>query len=908
MMKRHLIIILCTLLPLMAMAQMRITGTVTDKNGAPLAGAIIQVRSNSTNKMIRFGKTDAKGSFTLETTADSYLEVSMLGFKKQRINLSENKPLRIVMQEETVALKEVTVKASKVREHGDTLTYNVATFADQNDRSIGDVLSRIPGFEVNKQNGQIKYEGKPISKFYIEGLDMLGGKYGVATNSLPQVDVGSVQVMRNHQPIRVLEDFTYTDEAAVNIRMKEGAKSHWVTSFNGGAGISRHTGLWKFEGFALRVKSDFQTMLTYKANNTGQDISKETTSLFSLDELENQSDYIELSPPTTPNLAESHTLFNRSHAVTLNTLKRFSESSQMNVQIIYNNNRETAEGERQTVYYLPDGNHIVDNRKDYLQKDNELYALVKYEHNSANQYLKNSLSGDFNWSRQWLNEQGTNNHHQFARKPEYDIKDNLYIIRKYGNRLVSFYSNNRIISRPQSLSVDSLYQHVSSQRYSTDTYAMGGIKLGRFSLSLKGGVNATLHRLKSDLAGLSERLRVGEQGSRFTLRLLADDSRFSFARFYVEPRLTYKTRDINIELTPTTEYLYEKYSKDDCHQQMLFSPDLSIRWYVTPRLRLSLGGSSSLESLDASRFHHSLILQDFQYINRGYAGYLHGHTHSIRGGITYNDALKALHTILSVSRTFSTSPYTPTRQFVGDYIILSAVEQESKSRSWQANLIASKGINIWNGVVNLRTLYINSDASMIQNGRNSESHQVYLNGRVVTDEGKANGVMTDYNSQMINARMGLDFSLWKDMHLRYGITFSQNRMKAASKRVQSDARIAPAEREQARPLAKILSMDYSQAIDNWKQDLSIIIPMNPFTIDLRGEYYRNEITSGNYKDFFLADIKARYKSKRLDLILSLNNLLNRDTYSYVVTSDLTSSTSTNRIRGRELLLTAYYKL
>ena len=849
-MKRHLIIILCCLFPFLAMAQMRITGTVTDKKGDPLTGVILQVRSNNTNKMIRFGKTDNKGSFSIEANADSYLEVSMLGFKKLRINsLSDKEPMRIVMQEEAVALKEVTVMASKVREHGDTLTYNVATFADQNDRNIGDVLSRIPGFEVNKQNGQIKFEGKPISKFYIEGLDMLGGKYGVATNSLPQGDVGSVQVMRNHQPIRVLEDFTYTDEAAVNIRMKEGAKSHWVTSFNGGAGISRHTGLWKFEGFGLRIRSDFQTMLTYKTNNTGQDISKETTSLFSLDDLEDQSDYIQLSPPTTPNLAESRTLFNRSHAVTLNTLKRFNESSQMNVQIIYNNNRETAEGERQTVYYLPDGNRIIDNRKDYLQKDNELYALLKYERNSANQYLKNSLSGDFNWSRQWLTEVGTANHNQFARKPEYDIKDNLYIIRKYDNRLVSFYSNNRIISRPQSLSVDSLYQHVSSQRYSTDTYAMGGIKLGRFSLSLKGGVNATLYRLESNLMGLSD-----------TLGLLADNNRFSFARFYVEPRLTYKTRDINIELSPTTEYLYEKYSKDDGHHQMLFSPDLSIRWYVTPRLRLSLGGSSSLEPLDASRFYQSLILQDFQYINRGYAGYLHGHTHSIRGGITYNDALKALHTILSVSRTFSTSPYTPTRRFVGDYIILSAIEQESKSRSWQANLIASKGINLWNGVVNLRTLYMNSDATMVQNG-----------------------TITDYNSQMINARMGLDFSFWKDMHLRYAITFSQNRMK-------------------------IQSMDYSHKIDGWKQDLSIIIPINPFTIDLRGEYYRNEITSGNYKDFFLADIKASYKSKRLDLTLSLNNLLNRDTYSYVITSDLTSSTSTNCIRGRELLLTAYYKL
>ena len=532
----------------------------------------------------------------------------------------------------------------------------------------------------------------------------------------------------------------------------------------------------------------------------------------------------------------------------------------MSVQVIYNNNRETAEGDRRTEYFRPDGNRIIDNRKDYLQKDNELYALVKYERNSTNQYLKNSLSGDFTWSRQWLNESGTSSHNQFARKPEYDIKDNLYIIRKYGNRLVSFYSNNRIISRPQSLSVDSLYQYVSSQRYSTDTYAMGGIKLGRFSLSLKAGVNAALHRLESDLTGLPERLRVGEQGSGITIGLLADNSRFSFARLYVKPNLTYKTRDINVELSPTTEYLYEKYSHDNGHHQILFSPDLSVKWYVTPRLRLSLGGSASVEPLDASRFYRSLILQDFQYINQGYAGYRHSHTQAIRGGINYSDALKALHTILTVSRSFSTSPYTPTRQFVGDYIILSAVEQESKSDSWQANLIASKGINLWNGVVNLRALYLNSDASMLQNG-----------------------IMTDYNSQMLNVRTGLDFSFWKDMHLRYGLTFNQNRMR-------------------------IQSMDYSLKTDGWKQDLSVIIPVSPFSIDLRGEYYRNEITSGNYKNFFLADIKASYKSKRLDLTLSLKNLLNHDTYSYVITSDLTSSTSTNRIRGRELLLTAYYKL
>lgn len=849
-MKQYLLIIICSLLPLMTLAQIRITGTVTDAAGSAMAGAIIQVRNNATHKIIRFGKTNGTGSFALEADNDCYLEIAMLGFKKQYISkLVENRPLHIVMQEESFTLKDVTVKASKVRERGDTITYNVGTFADRNDRSIGDVLARIPGFEVNKQNGQVLYEGKPISKFYIEGLDMLGGKYGVATNSLPQVDVGSVQVMKNHQPIHVLEDFTFTDETAINIRMKEGAKSHWVTSMNGAAGMNSNTGLWKLETFGLRLKSDFQTMLTYKTNNIGQNIGKETTSLFHLDDMESPSDYISLSPPETPSLSESRTLFNRSHSVTVNTMKRLNESSQVNMQLIYNNNRQTANGEKLTEYFLPDGTRTIDNQKDYLQKDNELYTLVKYEKNSDRQYLNNSISGDFTWSRQWLEERGTANHLQYARKPEYDIKDNLYIIRKYGRSLVSFYSDNRIVSRPQSLSVDSLFQHISQQTYSTNTYVMGGTKIGKFNLSMKAGLKAAVHHIESGMTGLPD-----------AFGLLTDDVHFSYARLYIEPILDYKTRDIHIEITPATEYLHEQYSEDKGRHQLLFSPDISIHWYATPRLRFSLNGNSSVEPSDPSRFHRALILQDFQYINQGWAGYRHDKSRSIGGGMGYNDALHAVHAILSVTRSFKTSPYTMTRQFEGDYIILSAVEQKTKSDSWQADLIASKGINLWNGVINLRTLYFNNNSTLLQNS-----------------------IPTRFNSQMLNARTGLDFSFWKDMHLRYGLTFSQSRMKM----------------EQS---AKATN------IHNWKHDLSLTMPIQLLTFDLAAEYYHNETMPGNYKDFFLTDVKVGYKFRHFDLTLSLSNLLNNNTYSYVVVSDLIRNSSTNHIRGREFLITLYYRL
>lgn len=849
-MKRYFIIILHIIFPLIAFAQMRITGTITDTDGEPMAGVSIQVRNITTNKTTSFGRSDIDGNFSINVAADSFLEVSMLGFKKQRFdNIKNDKPLKIVMHEDAIALKEVTVKAEKVRQYGDTLIYNVASYADKKDRSIGEVLARIPGFEVNSQTGQIKYEDKPINKFYIDGIDMLGSKYGVATNSVPQVDVGSVQVLKNHQPIRVLESFTYTDDTAVNIRMKEGAKNHWVTSFKGVVGIAHHMGLWMFEGFALRLKPEYQTMLTYKTNNTGVDISKETTSLFSHEDSDVGDTHIRLSRPTTPYLATQRSTFNRSHALTINTMKRFNESSQMNIQLIYNNRRETAGGERHTEYFLNEGIYIIDSRKDYTQKDNELFALIKYEQNSENLYLKNSLSGNFTWSRQWLDETGESIHNQYAWKPEYDIKDNLHIIRKYGNKIVSFYSNNRIVIRPQSLAVDTLFQKISTHRYSTDTYAIGGIRFGNIGLSLKVGINAILNHLVSNLTGvdgLTERM--------------TDNSDFSFVSFYMEPIFTYDKKDISISFSPTPEYIIEKYSHDARHRMFPFSPKLRIDWKVTPRLHFTLKGKSELEYLDENRFYRSLILQDFQYISQGYAGYSHNRKRSVNANIKYTDGLKARHASLSISRIFNTSSYTPMRRFIGNHIVISAIEQESNSNSWQANLFVSRGIGFLNSKINILASYIYSNASMQQNG-----------------------TMTDYSHQMLNIGGRLDFSLCKKVQLQYGITFNQNRIK-------------------------IPSTDYSQATDGWREDLTVIIPANPFSIYIHGEYYRNEITNKKYKDFFLTDIKIGYKSKSIDVTLSLNNLLNYDRYSYVVTNDLMSSTYTNIIRGREALVSLYYKL
>lgn len=184
MMLKIALLIVSLLLCVSISAQTLVTGRVIDDNGKALPSVIIK-RYGPQHKMQGYAMSKDDGAFSITAEVGDSLNFSMLGFKSQTFAVKDNmKPLTVKMSSGAIELKEVKVKSDRVHEHGDTTTYIVGAYANSNDRSIGDVIAKMPGFDVDKSTGKISYEGKPISKFYIEGLDMLGGKYGVATNAV----------------------------------------------------------------------------------------------------------------------------------------------------------------------------------------------------------------------------------------------------------------------------------------------------------------------------------------------------------------------------------------------------------------------------------------------------------------------------------------------------------------------------------------------------------------------------------------------------------------------------------------------------------------------------------------------------------------------------------------------------
>ncbi|HZJ79044.1 MAG TPA: carboxypeptidase-like regulatory domain-containing protein, partial [Dysgonamonadaceae bacterium] len=392
-----------------------LSGTVTDKaTGETMSGVLVTIRPAGTTKVVQFTQTSVAGGFTvkLNTSPQNYeLHFSMMGFAPKTVPLKEDQTVyNISLSEKTTELKEVIVHAPSIHQRGDTITYIVSKFADAQDKSLADVLKKMPGIEVEK-SGAIKYNGVAINKFYIEGKDMLGGKYGIATNNIHQKDVGSIEVMENHQPVKALEDISFSQNPGINVRLKEDAKARWVGTMKAGAGFTPF--LWNAEVALMRFKKKSQTLNTYKTNNIGSDIIRETMS-FSVDDFLSQfgkdyrlAEHISVRPSMLSDIDAQRARFNKTHLFTTNNLWSLGKNYDLTSQISYSNNRLTSDNATRTSYFLPDSTVLTDLSEHAYSKENRLSGDVTLRANTKKLFLENKLLADLRWNDSEMDITGT---------------------------------------------------------------------------------------------------------------------------------------------------------------------------------------------------------------------------------------------------------------------------------------------------------------------------------------------------------------------------------------------------------------------------------------------------------------------------------------------------------------------
>ena len=178
-----------------------------DTSKQPIVGAIIKLAVG--NSTIAYGVADDNGCYKLTFNSEEQqltLLAECLGFESARkIVTNKSQSIDYVLHEKTTELKEVIIKAPAIRQRGDTISYNLSSYISQGDYTLKDAIRKLPGIDV-AESGAIKYLGKDISNFYVEGMDLLGGKYNIATNNIPASYVSSVQVLNNHQAVKMDKD------------------------------------------------------------------------------------------------------------------------------------------------------------------------------------------------------------------------------------------------------------------------------------------------------------------------------------------------------------------------------------------------------------------------------------------------------------------------------------------------------------------------------------------------------------------------------------------------------------------------------------------------------------------------------------------------------------------------------
>lgn len=850
----YLLIVNCfALLP-----QTMVKGNVAEAlSGKAIVGVNVMIK-NEKGSLIGFSATDAEGNFVIKINKQSdslAINATILGYKPYYAKLDNvASPITIFMEEGALQLQEVIVKADRIRENGDTITYNVGSFAQKQDRTIGDVLKRMPGIDV-ANNGKIQYQGTDINKFYIEGNDLLGGKYGIATNGISHEDIGAVEVMENHQPMQVLRGLSFSDQAAINLKMKNRAKATFLVHGSIGGGWSQQPkgALWQGDIFTMMVTGRYQMITTFKGNNTGLNLSDQLIDFTSDRPDESMKGYISLSSPATPNLQRNRSYFNRSWMVSSSHLLKTRKGGEIKAQIDYNNDRVSAQGASTTTYFLDSGDKVILEDKNSLYHRNAVTGKFSYEANKKTYFLNNTLSADFSWNDRTLNTSGSLPNIQTGRMPEYSVCNLLKVIKRFGgNKLVTFNSRNEWNCMPEKLTVNQdgkeYGQSINQHSFFTDERASLGFVFNRVLLSLETGLSGYFRNLDTDLWGI-EGLKDREELTT------------NYLRVFASPKLEWSYQKLELTFNmPVNLYSYFFSRGLSNRTEFFFSPSLAARFRITPRMSFTLRCSVRRSPASLHDIHDSSILTDYHSFSSGVDDYYTASGQSVSASYNFRNAQSGIFLMAMGSYGWNKSKFGTVQNIIGDYIFHSYRSQPSDSRSAMAFLNVSKTLDFMRGAIGVR-----GNFSRMENNLLSQ------------------GIQTDYRNDSFSLSPFINGNI--SSFLNWNLKFTWDRSSLT--------------------IADISSRSTDKFIYSGNMTLT---PCSLITWTTGGEFYRNQIEEGRYKQMLMLDTKLTFNiNKRLEISASVTNLLNRKEYSYTTYGNVSQCERSNRLRNREFMVSIYLK-
>ena len=656
-----------------------IRGQVTDSlTHEPLPGATVTLHRSAETSILDYAITDDKGRFSFKRAEVKALNISItyLGYKKKTLPIIVGKEMRIELLPDAITLKEVTIQSGRISMRQDTIKYDLARFASNKNSNVKDVLKKLPGIDVDENTGQISYQGKAISHFYVEGMDVTGGSYNQVNENLKADAVESAEVIERHQPIRSLRNKVPTDKIALNLKLKPEARAKWIWNTQASLGYGDEA-LYDVRLNALQLAKSKQGLYTYKGNHSGKDLTTELEQLTFNDV--HQPDEVPslIGLPAFSMPLEKHRLLdNDTHLLSLNRIRRKDEVKQNRLSFRYlHDEQERKQGTDETYHYPSDTLRIVD-MQDHRLRTDLLRADWDYEKNAEQAFTRNVLTFQGKRTDVLSEMRGDFDLTQRIRTDQVEAENRFSTIYNKENHTWGLRSYLHYTYLPSSLKFGDTKQDINLHQAYTDNHFYYLRKKNGFGIELTTGINGRLTSMKDFKA------------HRFQL--------------YAQPTFSWERNNFRIAATPVVDW--ERYPNQK-ENRTHFNPRLYLRHNLSSRWSIQASASLHHQSESPEAFYPSTHYADYRTLVRMKEEIGNIQSQSYMFYTEYKRPVKEFFWTLTLSHFNTRRDYLTHTDYQGKEFMITFLEHRHRTESYQARSIISKGFYDWNLKASLEGIY-----------------------------------------------------------------------------------------------------------------------------------------------------------------------------------------------------------
>ncbi|HLS96142.1 MAG TPA: carboxypeptidase-like regulatory domain-containing protein [Sphingobacterium sp.] len=716
---RRLSVLLALLLLNNALIGQTMRGIVLDNDLALLSNINVALMDSGDSSILVFTTTGQDGRFAL-SCPDNHagerwiVRASAVGYETYHLEISRgNIPadIRIVLNNGNLHLDpiEIDVSLPKANVLGDTVAYRVKAFADDYDRTIGDILRKLPGIQV-EENGRISYQGQAISNLYIDGDDVLGDKYNIGTRSIPHRVVRQVQVLKNHQQVKMLEGKVFSDEVALNLELDEGAGLQLLGRIELGAGAPR---LYQTEADLITLQKTWKSLNNMYLNNSGRDLTDMTVSLNLYGEnlkrgYSRKADYLNAGVAGDPPLPRSRYFDNHSGLLNSSNLKRLDPETVLKFRTHYSRYSQDQLYRSQSAYYFPNDTISFVERQSKDMTRGLLHADMVYEANKADYFLSNTVTYDGTWADQFSDLQ--TQPLSFGNKLEqgnHSIANELKWMKIGANKSAAelfSYATVQNINENYALTFDQLNNRPDIELGNEQTLQREYVFLNHFFAKsffgrrwhrqYKIGISNSIQRL------FSETSLVDGSGGR-------NDFGLQDHRLYIYPTWQYENRDFRMRLSGQLQYQRLSHKEPAASSgkhphNLLYEGNVRLQYSFLPALLAIASASADNERYDIMQVFPEGIFRNYRtvYLNEASDPYQQNQTATIQ--VKYEKPVKLLFATLQYSFRRNTRNYLGYSYIQNDLSIFSQRILDNRSLHHAVSINSEKYIFDWNMSISLK--------------------------------------------------------------------------------------------------------------------------------------------------------------------------------------------------------------